>query len=114
MVARVGMRLLRWFRVPGQTKIQCCSRLHDVLDPSIDQMNGHTGKWGQILSRVRYGLIQGIRSTLRWLLLNLKGQIKAFIRCRMCSSIESKLAVSSSLFIAVDRFKQSLAIALFL
>jgi hypothetical protein len=108
-VTRTGSELPHWFRV--QRKVSFV-KLHDVLDPSIDRTNGRTGKWGQILSRLPYGLINGIRSTLRWLLLNLKVQIKAFIRCRMCSSIELKLAVSSSLFITVDRFQQSLALFL--
>jgi hypothetical protein len=31
--------------VPGRTKIQCCRRWRDVLDPSIDRANGRTGKW---------------------------------------------------------------------
>jgi myb proto-oncogene protein len=31
--------------VPGRTKMQCCHRWHDVLDPSIDRANGRTGKW---------------------------------------------------------------------
>jgi hypothetical protein len=33
--------------VPGRTKIQCCSRWHDALDPSIDRATGRTGKWAE-------------------------------------------------------------------
>jgi hypothetical protein len=31
--------------VPGRTNIQCKSRWHNALDPSIYQMTGSTGKW---------------------------------------------------------------------
>jgi hypothetical protein len=31
--------------VSGRTQIQCRSRWHNTLDPSIDQMTGSTGKW---------------------------------------------------------------------
>jgi hypothetical protein len=33
--------------VPGRTKIQCCSRWHDVLLPSIDRVNMRTGTWAE-------------------------------------------------------------------
>jgi hypothetical protein len=31
--------------VPGRTRIQCCARWHNSLDPSIDKMSGRSGKW---------------------------------------------------------------------
>jgi hypothetical protein len=31
--------------VPGRTKMQCCNRWHDFLNPSIDRANGRRGKW---------------------------------------------------------------------
>jgi hypothetical protein len=31
--------------VPGRTKMQCCNRWHDFLNPSIDRGNGRRGKW---------------------------------------------------------------------
>jgi hypothetical protein len=31
--------------VPGRTKIQCRSRWHNYLNPSIDRTTAHTGKW---------------------------------------------------------------------
>jgi hypothetical protein len=31
--------------VPGRTRIQCWSRWHDTLNPSIALMAGRTGKW---------------------------------------------------------------------
>jgi ribosome recycling factor len=31
--------------VPGRTKKQCNNRWHDALHPSIDRVNGRTGKW---------------------------------------------------------------------
>jgi myb proto-oncogene protein len=31
--------------VPGRTKIQCCHRWRDVLDPSIGRASGRKGKW---------------------------------------------------------------------
>jgi hypothetical protein len=38
-----------WYKiallVPGRTRKHCCSRWHDVLDPSNDRANGRTGKW---------------------------------------------------------------------
>jgi hypothetical protein len=33
--------------VPSRTRIQCWSRWHDVLIPSIDRANGRTGKWAE-------------------------------------------------------------------
>jgi hypothetical protein len=33
--------------VPGRTKRQCHDRWHEYLNPSIDQMTGHTGKWAE-------------------------------------------------------------------
>jgi myb proto-oncogene protein len=31
--------------VPGRTKVQCCGRWHDTLDPSIGWATARTGKW---------------------------------------------------------------------
>jgi hypothetical protein len=33
--------------VQGRTKIQCCNRWHDLLDPSIDLTAGRKGKWAR-------------------------------------------------------------------
>jgi myb proto-oncogene protein len=33
--------------IPGRTKRQCWNRWKDVLDPSIDQVTGRAGKWGE-------------------------------------------------------------------
>jgi hypothetical protein len=33
--------------VPGRAQKVCCSRWHDVLNPSIDRVNGRTGKWAE-------------------------------------------------------------------
>jgi hypothetical protein len=33
--------------VPGRTIIQCSSRWHDALNPSIDRANDRTGKWSE-------------------------------------------------------------------
>jgi myb proto-oncogene protein len=31
--------------IPGRTKNQCWARWHNILDPSINRVNGRTGKW---------------------------------------------------------------------
>jgi hypothetical protein len=33
--------------VPGRTKIQCCNRWHDVLNPHIDGANRSRGRWAE-------------------------------------------------------------------
>jgi hypothetical protein len=33
--------------VPGRSRLQCTSRWHNTLDPSIDRESGRTGKWSE-------------------------------------------------------------------
>jgi hypothetical protein len=33
--------------IPGRTKHQCNNRWHDILDLSINRMNGRRGKWAE-------------------------------------------------------------------
>jgi hypothetical protein len=33
--------------VTGRSKVQCSSRWHDFLDPTIDRATGRTGRWGE-------------------------------------------------------------------